>query len=469
MGLEVVKNILSIIEIFFIIYLIGYSTFLFISVIVGSSVLYRQKKMDILKNKLENECYIPVSIIVPAHNEEITVVDTVNSLLELNYKNYEIIVVDDGSIDDTSKKLIQSFGMYKVNRPINKEIKCKKEEYIYETNEKKVPITLIRKKNGGKADALNMGINVSQYPYFICMDADSVLQYDSLENITRPILENDNIVACGGLIRISNGVEFEKCRVKNYKLPKNILACMQVLEYDRSFLASRIMLDQFNGNLIISGAFGLFKRDIVVAVGGYDTKTVGEDMELVIKLHMFCKLHNMKYSIVYVHDAICWSQAPSSLSDLIKQRKRWHVGLFQSMIKHRRLAYNPEYGPVSFISYAYFFIYELLSPMIELVGILTTILAFIFNLINIQFMLVLMGIYTVFGAVLSVTIFLARIYVQDTKLSFKDVIKILMLCLVENAGLRQILAFARMTALLGYRKKKLQWGDIKRVKQHINS
>lgn len=469
MAIEVIKLILSVVGIFFIIYLIGYSTFLFLSVVIGSTALYKQKRLEELKSKLKNKYDIPISIIVPAHNEEVTVVDTVKSLLDIEYDKYEIIVVDDGSTDSTSKLLIENFNMHKVYRPIERAIKCRKEEFVYETNEYKVPITVIRKQNGGKSDALNMGINASRYPYFICIDADSMLQYDSLKNITAPMLEREDVVACGGLIRISNDTEFEKGRVKKYRLPKNILAAMQVLEYDRSFFASRIMLDGFNGNLIISGAFGLFRKDLVIAVGGYDTNTVGEDMELVMKLHVFCKLHNIKYAIKYVPDAICWSQAPENLGDLIKQRRRWHIGLFQSMGKYKELFLNMKFGMISFISYLYFLIYELLSPMIELAGIIVTVLAYFVNLININFMIVFFLLYTAFGAILSLTIFLARVYIQDTKLTFKDFLKALFLCFIEIAGLRQIMSIARMTAFIGYKDKKLQWVDITRMKQKINT
>lgn len=469
MAIEIIKNILKIIEIFFIIYLIGYSTFLFLSVVIGSVTLYRQKKIEKIKSKLKTKYDIPISIIVPAHNEEITVIDTVKSLLELEYERYEIIVVDDGSTDATSKRLIEYFEMHKVHRPIEKSIRCKQEEYVYETNQEKVPITVIRKQNGGKADALNMGINVAQSPYFICIDADSMLQYDSLKKIIAPILERQDIAACGGLIRISNDIEFENGRVKKYRMPKNMLTSMQVLEYDRSFFASRIMLDGFNGNLIISGAFGLFKKELVVAVGGYDTNTVGEDMELVMKLHVFCKMHNIKYAIKYVPDAICWSQAPEKLGDLIKQRKRWHIGLLQSMMKYKELFLNMKFGMISFISYLYFFIYELLSPIIEVIGILVTVIAFLVNLININFMIVFFLLYAAFGAILSLTIFLARIYVQDAKLSVGDFTKAVVLCFIEIAGLRQIMSVARMSAIIGYRKSKMQWTDITRRKQKINS
>lgn len=462
--LDAIDLFLKIVGVFFIVYLIGYSTFLFLSVVVGSSELYKIHRQKRLQNYLANDYFIPITIVVPAYNEEITVVETIKSLLNLDYRLYEIIVVDDGSKDNTAKAVIDAFSMHLVQRPIRRQIPCQPEEFVFETRETKVPLTVIRKKNGGKADALNMGINAANYPYFICMDADSVLQYDSLKKISQPVLEKQNVVAVGGLVRISNDVELENGRIKKYRLPRNILACMQVLEYDRSFLASRILFDKFNGSLIISGAFGLFKKDVVIAAGGYNNKTMGEDMELVVKLHEYCTVNNMDYNICYATDAICWTQAPEKLGDLKKQRKRWHIGLFQSMYKHRKMLFNPKFGAVSFISYLYFLIYELLSPFIEIFGVMTMALAFAVDLINVPFMILFFLIYAVFGAVLSLTAFFSRMYTSNLKVPFSDAMKACFLCLFEITCLRFVLAWVRATAFIGYRKKKLQWGRIERKK-----
>lgn len=459
-----VKLLLTGVGYFFIAYLIGYSTFLFLSVIVGSLDLYKHHRQEQFKSILPSDYYVPISIIVPAYNEEITVVDTVRSLLTLEYRAYEIIVVDDGSKDRTSEVLAKAFDMHLVHRPIRRQVDCQREEFIYETRAQKVPLTLIRKKNGGKADTLNMGINAANFPYFICMDADSVLQYDSLRRIVQPVLADGNVVAVGGIVRISNDVELENGRVKRYRLPRNILAFMQVLEYDRSFLASRILFDRFNGSLIISGAFGLFKKATVIAVGGYDRKTLGEDMELVVKLHEYCTSNSIPYSIRYASDAICWTQAPERLRDLCKQRRRWHLGLFQSMYKHRTMFSNHRFGAVSFVSYLYFLIYELLSPFIEIFGVCTMALAWWFDLINVPFMVLFFLIYAVFGAILTLTAFFSRIYTADLTVSFGDGVRAACLCLFELVFLRFILAWVRCTAFVGYKKKKLNWGRIERRK-----
>lgn len=221
---------LECINLFFIIYLIGYSSFLFLSVVAGAIELYKSYRLEQLHNKLWQSYYIPVSILVPAYNEEVTVKDTVTSLLNLDYKLYEIIVIDDGSKDKTSQVLIDAFHMERVERPIRHLIQCQPEEEVYECPNQKVPITLIRKKNGGKADSLNAGINAARYPWFICMDADSVLQYDSLEKIVRPVLEDENVIAVGGSVRPANGVVIKKGHVIKYRLPRNIIARMQSLE-----------------------------------------------------------------------------------------------------------------------------------------------------------------------------------------------------------------------------------------------
>ncbi len=465
--METIKNIFDIIGVCFIVYLIGYSTFLFLSVVVGASTLYKKKTQNRLMNKFRDNYFVPVTIVVPAYNEEVTVVQTVKSLLSLDYSLYEIIVVDDSSKDETSRVMIDAYNMHPVRRPLHRSIECQPEEFICESHEFKVPLTLIRKKNGGKADALNMGINAAKYPYFICMDADSVLQYDSLRKIVIPALEEDNVVAVGGTVRPCNDVTLKDGKVIHYQLPKNILACMQLLEYDRSFLASRILFDHFNGSLIISGAFGLFKKETVIAAGGYDHGTMGEDMELVVKLHSYCLTNQLPYSIKYATDAVCWTQVPEKLGDLKKQRKRWHLGLFQTMWKHRQMMANPHFGVVGSISYIYFLLYELLSPFIEVFGVFTMIAAFFLDLLNLPFMLLFMGIYACYNSILTLTAFFSRIQTIDLTVTFRDFLKAIMLCFFEVTTLRFIMAFVRLTAFKGYKKKKLDWGRIERKKMNI--
>ena len=458
-----VQAFLWVVGAFFVLYLIGYATFLFLSVSVGASVLNRRKREARYRSHIARDCYVPVSIIVPAHNEGVTIVESVKSLMMLDYKLYEVIVVDDGSEDGTPQKVIEAFGLERVDMPIRTVLETQPVRDVWMGMVGDLPLVLVRKENGGKSDALNVGINAARYPYFVCIDADSMLQRDSLREIVAPVIEDDTVVAVGGLVRPANGIKMEGGRVQSYSLPHKIIPAMQVLEYDRSFLSARILLDQFNGNLIISGAFGLFRKDLVIAMGGYDAHTVGEDMELVTRLHVFCRGNKIPYRIRYAPDAICWSQAPETLRDLIKQRRRWHTGLFESMRKHGKLFANFGYGPVAVLSYTYFLIYELLQPVIELFGLVTVAIAFAFNFINVPFMVVFFFIYAAYAALMSLSAFFSRVQTRDLKLTASDVLRAVLLALLEVSVLRFIMAVTRMLALVGYRRRGRRWETVGRT------
>ena len=463
--LAVLEYILKFVNIFFLLYLMVYATYLLGSVVTGAWTLYYTNKMRRIKNEIRHTTYFPVSVLVPAYNEEVTIVDSIESLLRLDYQNYEIVIVDDGSGDDTVKVLVEHFNMRTVHRPIRKKLKCQEEQRIYMADNLKVPVTLICKKNGGKGDALNMGINASIYPYFLCIDADSMLQEDSLEKIVQPVMEEENVVAVGGLVRSSQSLKMKDGKRVGYQMPWNLITSMQIMEYDRSFLAARILLDRFNGNMIISGAFGLFKKDVVIAAGGYDRDTLGEDMELVVRLHAFCRNNQIPYSIRYEPNAVCWSQVPESLGDLRKQRRRWHLGLFQSLARHRDMFFNPRYGWIGMVSYLYYLMYELLSPFFQLVGWITMFCSAAAGILNWDFMIKFYLMYTLYNAVLTITIFFQRIYTMHIKIGLIDIVKAVIICILENIFFRLFLDFVRVTAFIGYRKRKMQWGRIKRVKQ----
>lgn len=467
---EVVFQILRWVEAFFLLYLLLYASYLFLSVAMGAWRLYHQDRMRTIKNELKHDFYFPVSVLVPAHNEEVTILDNVKSLLDLDYQLYEVIVIDDGSGDETSQVLIDYFHMREVSRPIRLSIPCKSIEAVYEAPDTRVRLTLLRKENGGKGDALNAGINASQYPYFLCIDADSVLQWDSLERIVQPVLEDDDVVAVGGLIRVAQCIKFNPDgeggahRELSYHLPWNFLTSMQVMEYDRSFLASRILLDGFNGNLIISGAFGLFKKSVVIAAGGYATDVLGEDMELVAKLHAYCRSNMERYSIRYEPNAVCWSQAPSTLPDLFRQRRRWHIGLFQCITRYRFMFLKSRFGMVGTISYLYYLLYELYSPIIEVVGLAVTVAAALVGLLNAKFMLQFYLLFAIYSSILTITAFFQRIYTQNIHISRQDVLRACIMCLIENIFFRFVFDFIRLSALIGYQKNKGTWGTIKRVR-----
>ena len=464
--LGILEHVLKFVNGFFLLYLMVYATYLLCSILVGAWKLYETNKMRRIRNEIRHEYYFPVSILVPAYNEEVTIVDSIESLLKLDYRLYEIVIVDDGSKDDTVKVLVEHFKMRKVQQPIRKRLQCAREKEIYVADHLRVPVTLVSKENGGKGDALNMGINVSSYPYFLCIDADSMLQPDSLEKIVQPAMEEDNVVAVGGLVRASQSLKIKDGKRVGYQMPWNLVTSMQIMEYDRSFLAARILLDRFNGNMIISGAFGLFKKDVVIAAGGYDRNTLGEDMELVVRLHVFCRNNKIPYSIRYEPNAVCWSQVPESLGDLRKQRRRWHLGLSQSMEKPRKMFLNPVYGSLGMVSYLYYLLYELLSPFVQLLGWVTMAVSAVAGILNWEFMLQFYLMYTLYNAVLTITIFFQRIYTLNLKISIGDIGKAIIICILENLFFRLFLDVVRVTAFIGYGKRKNQWGRIRRVKQN---
>lgn len=462
MQIEIVKNILLVAEWLFVIYLTGYSTFIFASVIAGSLLLYRNSIRRRIEDRLKIDFAIYVSVLIPAHNEEVTIISTVESLLTVKNNKYEIIVIDDGSTDRTAAKLRDRFAMKPVERKWEWKLPTADVRQVYESLSEKVPIYLVVKENGGKSDALNAGINVAGYDYFMCVDADTVLEYDSIEKITRRIISRQDVAAIGGLIRISNNCIFENGKLKKYRIPDKLLPAMQVIEYGKSFFASRILLDQFNGNLIISGAFGLFNKDLVTAVGGYETATVGEDMELVMKLHVFCRGNKIPYVICYEPEAVCWTQVPDNIHDLIGQRRRWHIGLMQSMGKYKDMLLSFRYGALGMVSYLYFLLYELASPVVEVLGVFITLGAMWFGLVNTPFMIAFFAMYTIFGAMLAFVIFLARIYVEHTWIPWYQWIRVFFLCIFEMVLLRPLITFSRLYAIMTAGRLGKHWGQIRR-------
>ncbi|MDJ0332941.1 glycosyltransferase [Planococcus sp. S3-L1] len=464
-----VERFFAIVAIIFITYMFLYTTFLFLSVLVGAVRLQEKDQLVRLKNEIKHDYYMPISIIIPAYNEETVIVDSVKALLQLDYKLYEIIIVDDGSTDGTITQLLNNFPFHRIDSPVHRRVACKKESATYEASIKNIHLKVILKENGGKGDALNMGINAAKYPYFLTVDADSLLQNDSLEKIIQPFMMDETVIAVGGMVRVAQSVEMTNGHVSNYTMPWSPIIGMQVVEYDRTFLASRILLDQFSGNLIISGAFGLYKKDIVVEVGGYKRKTIGEDMELVMRLHTFMLNNRRPYKISYVPEAVCWSQAPGSLKDIAKQRRRWHIGLFQSLTSYPEMLLRFRYKPVSYVSYVYYWLFELIGPFIEVFGLLTLLLASHFNLLNVPFMIGLFLIYTVYGIILSMTAFFQRVYIQGHKLKALDIIKASVFVTLENAVYRYFLSVVRVFAFVGYKKNGGSWGSIKRSKHKIFS
>lgn len=404
----------------------------------------------------------PISIIVPSYNEEITIKDSVLSFLNLDYPEYEVIVINDGSKDKTLDTLIKHFDLIPVNNAIREQIKTKEIRKVYRSVRHPYLI-VIDKENGGKADALNTGINFSNFPYFCGVDADSLLEQDALLKTMSPFFEGaEDIVACGGIVRIANGCKIIDGKILEIGLPKSKLALHQVIEYLRSFLMGRLGLSSINSLLIISGAFGIFRKREVIEIGGYNTKTVGEDMELVVRLQKYLYDTNHKGKVLFIPDPVCWTEAPENFKDLYLQRKRWNQGLFESLKIHRRIIFNPSYKLMGLIAMPYFLFVELLGPPIELLGYIFLGVGLYLGVINIPFA-ILFGIATLlFGIFLSIGAVLLEEWSLRRYPKVKELLKLVFYGIIENFWYRQLNAFWKTISIFTFFKREKSWGRMQR-------
>ncbi len=404
----------------------------------------------------------PVSILVPAFNEEVNIKDSIKSFLNLDYPNYEVIVINDGSIDNTLNILIEHFDLIKTNQAIRQQIKTQYIKDIYRSI--KFPyLVVINKANGGKADALNAGINFSSYPYYCGVDADSVLEHDALLRTMSPFFEGESdIIACGGIVRIANGCKVKNGRVIKVGLPKNIYAINQVIEYLRSFLVGRLGLSSINNLLIISGAFGVFRKKEVLEIDGYNPETVGEDMELVIRLQKYLYDNKKKSKVLFIPDPVCWTEAPENYSVLYQQRKRWNRGLIQSLFTHRKLIFNPKYGLMGLLAMPYFLLVELLGPPIELIGLIFFGIGLYFHIVNILFAITFLIATLLFGIFMSWGSVLLEEWNLKKYPDVRDLLKLSLYSIIDNFWYRQLNAYWKIKTLFLYSRKDKSWGRMVR-------
>ena len=296
---------------------------------------------------------IPVSLLVPAYNEEANVVDNVKNLISLDFPEYEVVVINDGSKDKTLQMLISAYALVPIEQPIKQSIPTQAVKAVYRSPN--YPnLVVLDKANGGKADALNAGINVSRYPVFVSIDADSLLEKNSLIQIVMPFIKDHRVVGVGGIVRIESGSEVVDGEIQQVGLSKKSLVNLQVVEYLRAFLTGRVGFNSMGILLIVSGAFGAFNKRVVIDVGGYMVGTIGEDMELVVKLHEHMRRKKSDYIIHFVPAPVCWTQPPETFGDLRKQRKRWQIGLVSSLMMHKKMLFNRQYGRIGMVALPYF-------------------------------------------------------------------------------------------------------------------
>lgn len=419
--------------------------FYYAVVVMGSYVVFTLLSAIEMSSYMKKNSYVnyreilvsplapSVSILAPAYNEQATIIENIRSLLSLHYGNYEVIIINDGSTDQTFQRMFDYYQLEKVDFAVNYQITCNEIKGVYKS---KLPsfskLTIVDKVNGGKSDALNAGINVSGKDLLLCIDVDCIVQEDAILKLAKPYLEEKyQVIATGGVVRIANSCKVEDGKLVEVNMPRNLWPRFQVLEYIRAFLMGRMAWSRLNGLLIISGAMGLFDKNIVIKVGGYDHTTVGEDMELVVRMRRYMYEQDKRFKVVYIPDPLCWTEAPADLQILGRQRNRWTRGTIETLWTHKDLFFNPRYGILGMLSYPYWLFFEWLAPIVEAFGVCVFILLALMGNINWEFSVILLSMVYCFSVLLStVAIFFEEMsYQQYTK--GRDLAKLLLAAFLE--------------------------------------
>ena len=405
----------------------------------------------------------PVSLIVPAYNEAVTIVSSVRSLLQLNYPQFEIVVVNDGSKDSTLAELARAFSLVLVPEAFRIRLRTKPVRAVYRSMTHP-ELRVIDKENGGKADALNAGINGARYPLFCALDADSILQRDSLHRVALPFLEDPTTVASGGVVRLANGCEVSDGFIVRPGVPRHPLALVQVVEYLRAFLFGRLGWSPLNAVLVISGAFGLFDKETVIVAGGYRTDTVGEDMDLVVRLHRMLRRDGRPYRIAFVPDPVCWTEAPEHWRVLRSQRIRWQRGLSESLASNGDLLFSRWGGVPGWIAMPFAWIFEWASPLVEVAGYAFFGAGLLLGFASIEFAAAFLFMAVGLGMLLSVLALLLDELSFQTYPRAADLLLLFAAVAMENLGYRQVNAWWRLRGLLAWAaRREARWGEMTRT------
>lgn len=405
----------------------------------------------------------PISLLVPAYNEEVSIVDSLRSMLALNYPRFEIIAVNDGSRDGTLKAMIEGFGLEPVVRTFDEAVRHKPIRGLY-GSPRYPKLLVVDKENGGKSDALNAGINLSRAPILCAIDADSILEGDALLRAARPFIdEPTRTVAVGGTIRIANGCTVENGRVVKIDLPVNILALFQTVEYLRAFLMARLAWSRLRALMIVSGAFGLFRRQVAVAVGGYSHNTVGEDFDLIVKIHRYMRDKGEDYAVTFIPEPVCWTEAPESLRVLGRQRSRWQRGALETFWRHTDMLFRPRYGRIGWLGFLHVLIVDVLGPPVEVLGYILIPLLWITGLLSVDYLLAFLALTFVYGIFVSVgSLILEEIELHRFPRA-SDLAVLTFAAVLENFGYRQLNNLWRLRGYWQYLRGAQGWGTMTRV------
>lgn len=473
----VIVDIVFIIIAIVFLYFVGISLFYFFFIIVSLVGLYRHAGRSTYagyKTIRRSAGSLPISVLVPAHNEEKTIVESVRALLQLDYPEYEVIVINDGSSDNTLGVLVDEYQLEPVDWVIRQEIDRETGEVLIETKPTRGVyistvtsqyrnLLVIDKEKGGKADALNAGLLASKYPLFCTVDADSILEADCLLKLVKPFMEHPaEMVANGGIIRIANGCRIENSRILEIKLPSKALPMFQVVEYLRAFLGGRLAKSYLHCLMIISGVFSLFKKEVVIKEGGYKADSIVEDMDLVMRLHRSLLEEKKKYRISFIPEPIAWTQVPSTLRDLAKQRFRWQRGLLRTLWEHKYMTLNPHYRMIGLLGMPFYSFFEAVGPLVEIAGYLTIPVLYLLGMLNFELLLFFFLLAVVVGTLLNLLALFLLEFSQRRYPRWQDTIKLIVFSILDNFGYRQLTMLWRLRAIF-YHPRKRDWGDIGRT------
>jgi cellulose synthase/poly-beta-1,6-N-acetylglucosamine synthase-like glycosyltransferase len=405
----------------------------------------------------------PIALLVPAYNEELSIVESLHSLLALNYPHFEIVAVNDGSKDNTLSAMIDGFDLKPVTRAYDETVRHRPIRGLY-GSQQYPQLLVVDKANGGKSDALNAGINLSRAPLFCAIDADSILESDALLRAVQPFIDQPaRTVAVGGTIRIANGCQIANGRVTAIGLPSNLLALFQTVEYLRAFLIARLAWSRLEVLTIVSGAFGLFRREAAVAVGGYSHNTVGEDFELIIKIHRHMRECGEDYAITFVPEPVCWTEAPESLKILGRQRSRWQRGALETFAKHKDMILQRRYGRIGWLGLGHVLIVDVLGPPAEVMGYILIPLLWAIGFLSINYLLAFLALTFVFGVVVSVgSLILEEVGLKRFPRA-TDLAILALAAIFENFGYRQLANLWRLRGYWQYLRGQEGWGTMTRV------
>jgi len=416
---------------------------------------------DDFQRLMQSDALPPITILVPAYNESATIEASVTAILTLEYRSYEVVVVNDGSKDDTMDQLRHAFDLYEIPRIYPETIVTKPLRAVYRSRSRS-RLLVLDKENGGKADSLNAAINASRFPLVIAVDADTLIEPDALLRLTRPFLLGRQIAAVGGTVRVANNCIVQDGRVTDARVPRRMLPGIQVVEYLRAFLFGRLGWNRLGGNLIISGAFGLFRKQYLAAIGGYRTTSIVEDLDLVVRLHRYLRHHKIRYEMPFIPDPVAWTEVPESAKVLARQRERWHRGLIAAMWEYKGMLFNPRYGRVGLLAMPFYAFGEMLAPLIEVLGYVVTVIGLSAGMVNVSFALLFMLVAWGYGMLLSIwAVVLEEVSFRRYR-RFGDLLRLLLFASLENFGYRQRTVWWRLKAFVTVWKRAHVWGDMTR-------